>query len=138
MRGGAIDFLQKPVAAALLAAIATALEQDYRTRDRQRLHAELHQRVATLTPRERDVLGLVTAGVLNKEIASTLGTSEKTIKAHRARVMQKMQAMSIAKLVRMVAMVEMSESQTASRLHSSSWGAATCSLASDPYTSTSV
>ena len=114
MRGGAIDFLQKPVDDEdLLAAIATALEQDYRTRDSQRQLAELQQRVATLTPRERDVLGLVTTGLLNKEIAYTLGTSEKTIKAHRAHIMQKMQAMSIAELVRMVALVETSEPQTA-------------------------
>jgi FixJ family two-component response regulator len=112
--GGAIDFLQKPIDdEALLAAIATALEQDARTRDRQRHHAELLQRVATLTPRERDVLGLVTTGLLNKEIASALGTSEKTIKAHCTHVMQKMQAMSLAALVRMVAMVETGEPQTA-------------------------
>src|SRR5215831_6076856 len=110
MRGGAIDFLQKPVDDEdLLAAIATALEQDYRTRDSQRQHAELKQRVATLTPRERDVMGLVTTRLLNKEIAYTLGTCEKTIKAHRAHIMQKMQAMSIAELVRMVALVEMGE-----------------------------
>jgi FixJ family two-component response regulator len=107
LKGGAIDFLQKPVDdEALLAAIATALEQDARTRGRQRYHAELQQRVATLTPRERDVLGLVTAGLLNKEIAYTLGTVEKTIKAHRANIMRKMQAASIAALVRMVAMLE--------------------------------
>jgi len=114
MRGGAIDFLQKPVdAEALLAAIATALAQDARTRDRQCHHEELCQRVATLTPRERDVLGLVTTGLLNKEVASALGTSEKTIKAHRAHVMQKMQARSLAALVRMVAMVETGAPQTA-------------------------
>jgi FixJ family two-component response regulator len=107
LKGGAIDFLQKPVdAEALLAAIATALEQDARTRDSQRQLAELQQRVATLTSRERDVLGLVTAGLLNKEIAYTLGTVEKTIKAHRANIMRKMQAASIAALVRMVAMLE--------------------------------
>jgi len=66
-----------------------------------------------LTPRERDVLGLVTTGLLNKEVASALGTSEKTIKAHRAHIMQKMQAMSIAELVRMVALVELGEPHTA-------------------------
>jgi FixJ family two-component response regulator len=110
MKGGAVDFLQKPVDdEALLTAISTALEQDYRTRDSQRQRAELHQRVTTLTPRERDVMGLITTGLLNKEIAYALGTSEKTIKAHRARVMQKMQATSVAELVRMVAMVEMCE-----------------------------
>ena len=110
MRGGAIDFLQKPVdAEALLAAIATALAQDARTRDRQCQHAALQQRIATLTPRERDVLGLVTTGLLNKEIASALGTVEKTIKAHRASLMRKMHAGSIAALVRMVVLLERGE-----------------------------
>ena len=110
MKAGAVDFLLKPVDdEALLAAIATALEQDYRTRDSQRHQAELRQRVATLTPRERAVMDLVITGLLNKEIAYTLGTGEKTIKAHRARVMQKMQATSVAELVRMAAMVEMCE-----------------------------
>ena len=114
MKGGAVDFLQKPVDDEdLLAAISTALEQDYRTRDSQRQHAALRQRVATLTPRERDVMGLVTTGLLNKEIAYALGTCEKTIKAHRARVMQKMQAASVAELVRMVAMVEIREPHAA-------------------------
>jgi FixJ family two-component response regulator len=114
LKGGAIDFLQKPVDdEALLAAIATALEQDARTRARQRHLATLQQRAATLTPRERDVLGLVTAGLLNKEIAHALGTVEKTIKAHRANLMRKMQAGSIAELVRMVAFLEMGEPPTA-------------------------
>jgi FixJ family two-component response regulator len=107
LKGGAIDFLQKPVDdEALLAAIATALEQDARTRARQRHHATLQQRVATLTPREREVMGLLTTGLLNKEIAAVLGTVEKTIKAHRANLMRKMQAGSIAALVRMVALLE--------------------------------
>jgi RNA polymerase sigma factor (sigma-70 family) len=114
MKAGAVDFLLKPVDDEdLLAAISTALEQDYRTQDSQRQHAELHQRIATLTPREREVMGLVITGLLNKEIAYALGTSEKTIKAHRARVMQKMQATSVAELVRMAAMVEMCAPHTA-------------------------
>jgi FixJ family two-component response regulator len=95
LKGGAIDFLQKPVDdEALLAAIATALEQDARTRDHQRQLTEQQQRVATLTPREREVMGLLTAGLLNKEIASMLGTGEKTIKAYRVHVMRKMRAAS--------------------------------------------
>jgi FixJ family two-component response regulator len=113
MKAGAVDFLQKPIDdETLLAAIFTALEQDYRTLDSQRQHAKLHQRVATLTRRERDVLSLVITGLMNKEIAYALGTTEKTIKAHRAHVMQKMQATSVAELVRMAAMVEMGEPYT--------------------------
>jgi FixJ family two-component response regulator len=110
MKAGAVDFLQKPVNDdALLTAIATALEQDARTRASQQYRAELLQRVATLTPREREVMGLVITGLLNKEIAYALGTTEKTIKAHRAQGMQKMQAMSLADLVRMAAIVGMGE-----------------------------
>ena len=112
MKGGAVDFLLKPVDdEALLAAIATALEQDARTQDSQRQQTEVLQCFATLT--ERDVMGLVITGLQNKDIATTLGTTEKTIKAHRARVMQKMQATSVAALVRMAVMVGICGPQTA-------------------------
>jgi FixJ family two-component response regulator len=114
MKAGAVDFLQKPVDAhALQAAIATALAQDARARDRQHQHTELHQRFATLTSREREVMGLITSGLLNKEIASVLGTTEKTIKVHRCSIKKKMWARSAAQLGRMVAMMEMDEPQTA-------------------------
>jgi FixJ family two-component response regulator len=114
MKAGAVDFLQKPVDEdALLAAVATALEQDNRLRDHQRHAAALQQRVATLTPREREVMALVITGLLNKEIAHALGTSEKTIKAHRARIKEKMQALSLAELVRMATIVGMGDPQTA-------------------------
>jgi FixJ family two-component response regulator len=114
MKAGAVDFLQKPVdAAALQAAIATALAQDARARDRQHHLAELHQRFATLTRREREVVGLMPSGLLNKEMASVLGTTEKTIKAHRSSIKKKMWARSVAQLVRMVVMMEMDEPQTA-------------------------
>jgi FixJ family two-component response regulator len=114
MKAGAVDFLQKPVDdEALLAAVATALEQDQRLRERQRSHTAVHQRFATLTPREREVMALVITGLLNKEMASALGTSEKTIKAHRARLKAKMQALSLADLVRMAAIVGMGEPQSA-------------------------
>jgi FixJ family two-component response regulator len=114
MKAGAVDFLQKPVDATVLqAAIATALAQDARARDRQHQHTELYQRFATLTRREREVMGLMTSGLLNKEIASVLGTTEKTIKAHRSSIKKKMWARSVAQLVRMVVMMEMDEPQTA-------------------------
>jgi FixJ family two-component response regulator len=114
IKGGAIDFLQKPVdGEALRVAIATALEQDARMRDRQRHLTALQERVATLTPREQEVMGLLTAGLLNKEIAYALGIVEKTIKAHRANLMRKMQAGSVAALVRMVALLETDAPQTA-------------------------
>src|SRR5215470_3151344 len=71
---------------------------------------------SAMTPRERDVMGLVTTGLLNKEIAYALGTCEKTIKAHRARVMQKMQAASVAELVRMVTMAGLWQPPAAHRV----------------------
>ena len=102
LKAGAVDFLQKPCHDQdLLEAIATALAQDRRVRDSQAQRTDLHQRVATLSSREREVMALVVTGLLNKQVAATLGTSEKTVKVHRARVMQKMQAPSLAALVRM-------------------------------------
>jgi len=102
LKAGAVDFLQKPCHdEELLDAIATALDQDRHTLADQHHRARLHQHVTALTPREHDVLALVVTGKLNKQIAVTLGTSEKTVKVHRARVMQKMQATSLADLVRM-------------------------------------
>lgn len=102
MKMGAVDFLQKPFDDEdLLAAIRKAVDTDSR---RQQARAELvvlRERQATLTPREREVFELVVTGLLNKQIASRLGTSEKTVKVHRGRVMRKMQADSLADLVRM-------------------------------------
>ena len=103
MKAGAIDFLPKPFRDDdLLDAIARSLERS------ERLIGEHIERMKTralinrLTPREREVLELVIAGKLNKQIAAELGVSEKTIKAHRGRVMQKMQVFSVAELVRLV------------------------------------
>jgi FixJ family two-component response regulator len=102
MKAGALDFLTKPVSDQdLLDAIARAQEQDTNTR---RLHAELATiaaRIASLTPREREVLTHVVAGRLNKQIAGDLGTVEKTIKVHRGRMMEKMGVRTVADLVRM-------------------------------------
>jgi len=101
MKAGAVDFLTKPVLADdLLAAVARAVAQDREGRRAQSSTAEAAARLATLTPREREVLTLVVAGRLNKQIAHELGTSIKTIKVHRARVMTKMGVRTVADLVR--------------------------------------
>lgn len=101
LKSGAVDFLEKPVDEdRLLSAIQDAIEQDIRTRrDRDKL-SEIQGRVARLTRRERQVFRLVVQGKLNKQAAAELGMSEKTVKVHRARVMQKMEADSLAELVR--------------------------------------
>ena len=101
MKGGAVDFLTKPVNDEdLLAAVHNALEIDRAAREAQVEVDELRQRLATLTPREREVLAHVVAGRLNKQIAADLGIVEKTIKVHRARMMEKMAVRSLADLVR--------------------------------------
>lgn len=114
LKAGAVDFLLKPVDEQdLLEAISRAIETDRCTRDKQRKRVVLAWRVETLTPREREVMALVVRGLLNKQIAGVLGTSEKTIKVHRGRVMQKMQATSVAELVRMADTVGMDASYAA-------------------------
>ena len=102
MKAGAVDFIEKPFHdEALLASIQTALQHDQRQRELQSQRAEIAARLAELTPREHEVMAMVTEGRSNKEIASDLGVSAKTVEAHRARVMDKMQADSLADLVRM-------------------------------------
>ena len=102
MKAGAVDFLTKPLDdTVLLAAIRAALEKDQRIRRSRTDLQMVEQRLARLTPREREVLTHIIAGQLNKQIAAVLGTVEKTIKVHRARVMEKMEAKSLADLVRM-------------------------------------
>ena len=102
MKGGAVDFLTKPVdEGTLLGAIEQAVARTLADRRRQARLTEVQRRIATLTPREAAVFALVVTGMLNKQIGSELGIGEKTVKVHRARVMEKMQAGSLAELVRL-------------------------------------
>lgn len=101
MKEGAVDFLTKPVRGeALLGAVRAALARDAANREARERLGELRTRYDRLTVRERDVFARVTEGMLNKQIAADLGTSERTVKAHRAQVMEKMEAHSVADLVR--------------------------------------
>jgi len=102
MKRGAIEFLTKPFDPdALIDAVRQGLDQDRKARERQANAATIRARWAKLTPREREVMGLVVAGLLNKQIANRLGTSEQTIKVHRGRVMRKLEAGSVAELVKL-------------------------------------
>ncbi|MGR9085918.1 MAG: response regulator transcription factor [Gammaproteobacteria bacterium] len=102
MKKGAVDFLTKPVEDRdLIEAVHAAIEKDRTNRQKRAEQAEIVQRLAMLTPREREVLGHVVAGRLNKQIAADLGTVEKTIKVHRAHIMTKLKVRSLADLVRL-------------------------------------
>jgi FixJ family two-component response regulator len=101
MKGGAVDFLTKPFRDQdILDAVAQAIERDRERRDSDKTHAELRERFETLTPREREIMELVTAGLMNKQVAGELGLSEITVKIHRGHLMSKMAVRSLADLVR--------------------------------------
>jgi len=102
MKSGAIDFLTKPVDAKdLLKAIQRCVTKDMQDLGDEARVTEIQERIKMLTPREIEVFALVVTGMLNKQIAFELGISEKTVKVHRARVMEKMRAGSVAELVRL-------------------------------------
>jgi FixJ family two-component response regulator len=109
MKDGAVDFLTKPVDdVRLFAAVEEALRRDAEQRLKQSILNTIQQRLRGLTPRERQVLAQVIRGRLNKQIAAELGTGEKTVKVHRARVMSKMMVRSVAELVQLCAQVGVS------------------------------
>lgn len=101
MKAGAVDFLAKPFREQeMLDAVTAAIERDRQRREAEAALTDLRQRLASLTPREKEIMALATAGLMNKQIAAELGVSEVTVKIHRGRVMQKMAARSLADLVR--------------------------------------
>jgi RNA polymerase sigma factor (sigma-70 family) len=103
MKAGAVEFLAKPFRDQdLLDAVQVALEQDRARRQRESENAALRERFESLSPREREVVTMVVSGMLNKQIAAEIGTTENTVKVHRSRAMEKMKAQSLADLVKMV------------------------------------
>jgi FixJ family two-component response regulator len=106
VKTGATDFIQKPFRdQELLDKIQHAIEQNARLREELAEHSQIARRIASLTPREREVMALIVEGRANKVIAHELGLSQRTVEIHRARVMEKMQAESVALLVQMVMQV---------------------------------
>jgi FixJ family two-component response regulator len=101
MKGGAVDFLTKPFRDQdMLDAVVTAIERDRKRREADKVVANLHALLETLTPREREILALISSGLMNKQIAAELGLAEITVKIHRGHMMKKMGAKSLADLLR--------------------------------------
>lgn len=116
MKAGAVDFLTKPFRDQdLLDAVANALERDRKRREDEKGVAKLKAKLETLTPREFEVMTLVTAGLMNKQVAGEIGVSEITVKIHRGHVMRKMGARSLADLVRMAEILGISRETSLSR-----------------------
>ena len=102
MKGGAVDFLTKPFRDQdMLDAVATAIERDRKRRKDEKVLSQLRSLLASLSPREQEVLALVASGLMNKQIAAEVGLAEITVKIHRGHIMKKMGARSLADLVRM-------------------------------------
>jgi FixJ family two-component response regulator len=108
MRNGAVDFLEKPLdEEALVNSIIRGADLTRNRRAEQAQRLEVERRLGALTPREREVFALITTGLLNKQVGAELGTTERTVKAHRERVMSKMKADSLADLVRMSGILQL-------------------------------
>jgi FixJ family two-component response regulator len=112
MKGGAVDFLAKPFRDQdMLDAVVTAIERDRKRREADKVVAHLQALHETLTPREREVLPLVSSGLMNKQVAAELGLAEITVKLHRGHIMRKMEARSLADLVRKAEILGIRRSQ---------------------------
>jgi FixJ family two-component response regulator len=106
MKGGAVDFLTKPFRDQdMLDAVVAAIERDRKRRESDKIIVNLQALLATLTAREREILALVSSGLMNKQIAAELGLAEITVKIHRGHIMKKMAAKSLAGLVRKAEML---------------------------------
>jgi FixJ family two-component response regulator len=107
MKAGAVEFLTKPVREQdLLDAVSVAIERDRKRREEERATADIRTRYESLSPREREVMSLVTAGLMNKQVAAETGLAEITVKIHRGHIMKKMSAKSFAELVRMAKLLD--------------------------------